>query len=232
MDAYRRAVVAGVDIMETDIRRTSDGVLVLYHDAHIAGRRISETAFADLPRLPNGQQMSTLAQLVELGAATGGRTKLLVETKEHGYEREVVELLRSRLRPDQFELMSFNLDSVRALRELAPTSQVGVLFSLVPDWQSGTWPISGAAMVDKARQLGVNFVAIDNLIASSSRVEALARAGFDIAVWTVDRDADLRHWLRDPRVTRLITDRPDRAMQLRDELSPKLSNTILARAAS
>jgi len=216
IDAYRRAIAVGANLMETDIRRTRDGVLVLYHDAKINGRRISDYTYAQLPLLPNGQPMSTLQQLVDLEATAGGATKLLVETKEHGYEREIVSLLRSRLRPDQFELMSFDLDSVRALRELAPDSRVGVLFGLVPDWQSGTWPISGAAMVDKARRLGVDFVAMDQTIADNSRLNALATAGFDIALWTVDRDADLARWLGDARVQRIITDRPDRAIQLRD----------------
>jgi glycerophosphoryl diester phosphodiesterase len=192
-------------------------VLVLHHDAKIRGRRISDYAYADLPLLPNGQRLSTLQQLVDLEATSSGHTKLLIETKEHGYEREIVSMLRSRLRPDQFELMSFDLDSVRALRELAPDSKVGVLFGLVPDWESGTWPISGAAMVNKAKRLGVDFVAIDQHIAFSSSLDALARAGFDIALWTVDKDSKLSKWLGDSRVTRIITDRPDRAIELRDD---------------
>lgn len=217
IDAFRRAITAGADLLETDIRRTADGVLVLHHDAKIAGRRISDYKYADLPLLPNGQRLSTLQQLIDLEATTPGNTKLLIETKERGYEREIVSLLQSRLRPDQFELMSFDLDSVRALRELAPTSKVGVLFGLVPDWENGTWPITGAAMVNKAKRLGVDFVAIDQHIAFSASLDALARAGLDIALWTVDRDSQLTKWLRDPRVDRIITDRTDRAIQLRDD---------------
>jgi glycerophosphoryl diester phosphodiesterase len=137
-------------------------------------------------------------------------------------------LLRSRLRPDQFELMSFDLDSVRALRELAPTSKVGVLFGLVPDWESGTWPITGAAMVNKATRLGVDFVAIDQHIAFGSSLDALARAGFDIALWTVDKDSKLSKWLGDPRIDRIITDRPDRAIQLRDDPSARWSLPLAA----
>jgi glycerophosphoryl diester phosphodiesterase len=220
IDAFRRAMQVGADLVETDVHRTADGVLVLYHDSSIDGRSIAKTKYADLPLLPNGQRMPTLQQLVDLEATAGGKTRLLIETKHHGYEAEVVAMLRSRLQPGQYELMSFDLDSVRALRELAPDSKVGVLFGLMPDWQTGTWPISGAAMVDKARKLGVDFVAIDKWIASDGRIDALAKAGFDVAIWTVDKDADLRRFLGDSRVKRIITDRPDLAIPLRDQRPP------------
>jgi glycerophosphoryl diester phosphodiesterase len=220
IEAFRRAMQGGADLVETDVHRTADGVLVLYHDSSIGGHRIATTRFADLPLLENGQRVPTLEQLVDLEATAGGPTRLLIETKHHGYEAQIVAMLRSRLKPSQYELMSFDLDSVRALRELAPDSKVGVLFGLMPDWQSGTWPISGAAMVDKARKLGVDFVAIDKWIASDGRIGALAKAGFDVAIWTVNKDADLRRFLGDSRVKRIITDRPDLAIPLRDRRPP------------
>lgn len=216
VDAYRRAAEIGVDLVEVDIRRTADGVLVLHHDASIAGRRISTTDFADLPKLPNGQVISTLQGLVDAAAGARGGTRLLVETKEFGYEAEIVNLLRSRLGASSFELMSFNHDSVRALRQLAPDAKVGVLFGLVPDWKNGTWPISGAAMVQQSRELKVDFVAIDRRIADDGRLDALAAAGLKTAVWTVDSRIDLRRFLHDSRVYRVITDAPDTAKQMRD----------------
>jgi glycerophosphoryl diester phosphodiesterase len=216
LDAFRKAIEVGADLVETDIHRTADGVLVLYHDGSIDGHKIAKTNFADLPLLPNGQRMTTLEQLVDLEATAGGKTRLLLETKSHGNEAQIMATLRKRLQPGQYELMSFDLDSVRALRELAPDSKVGVLFGLVPDWQTGTWPISGAAMVDKARKLGVDFVAIDKWIARDASIEALAKAGFDVAIWTVDKESHLEKFLGDPRVTRIITDRPDVAIDLRD----------------
>ncbi len=228
IDAFKKAIAIGADLIETDIHRTADGILVLYHDKSIKGRAIATTKFADLPLLPNGERMSTLQELVDLKATAGGSTRLLLETKQRGYEADVVALLRTRLQPAQYELMSFDLDSVRALRELAPQSKVGVLFGLVPDWQTGTWPISGAAMVDKARKLGVDFVAIDKYIASESRIDALAKAGFDIAIWTVDKQSHLEKFLGDSRIKRIITDRPDLAIDLRDRRLPPPSASVQA----
>ncbi|MBC7461431.1 MAG: glycerophosphodiester phosphodiesterase [Thermoleophilia bacterium] len=217
VSAYRAAVRIGADLMETDIRRTADGVLVLHHDASISGAYIAETRYADLPLLPGGERMSKLQDLVDAAASDGGHTRLLVETKEHGYEAQVVSMLRARLAPSQFDLMSFDLDSVKALRQLAPDSKVGVLFGLIPDWQNGEWPISGAQIVAKARRLGVDFVAIDAHIANNERLQTIADAGFGIAVWTVDKQLDIQKYLADARVHTIITNAPDLAMRLRDK---------------
>jgi glycerophosphoryl diester phosphodiesterase len=47
--AFAAAVAAGVDGIETDVRRTQDGVLVLYHDRHLpSGRAVADTTFADM----------------------------------------------------------------------------------------------------------------------------------------------------------------------------------------
>lgn len=227
LPAYERAIKLGADLMETDVRRTADGILVIYHDAKIQGRSIANTKYADLPKLPTGEPIPTFEQLVDLTARSATKTKLLVETKAHGFERDMVAILRARLQPGQYELMSFDLDSVRALRELAPSgTRVGALFGLTPDWQSGTWPITGAAIVSKARAAGADFVAIDGTIANESRLRTIAAAGLDIAIWTVNDTAGLRRFLSDARVQRVITDRPDEAMRLREELTRRSTQQL------
>lgn len=232
--AYRKAIDAGVDLMETDIRRTADGVLVLFHDASLRGKTISRTKYADLPLLPSGERVSTLDALVDMTAAAGSKTRLLVELKEHGYEAAIVDTLRSRLRPDQFELMSFDLDAVKALRQLAPDTKVGALFGLIPDWQNGEWPISGAQIVAKARKAGADFVAIDAHIASNERLQAITDAGLGIAVWTVDRQLDIQRFLADSRVRSIITNAPVEAMRLRDAstAAPPASHVTSDQAAA
>ncbi|MEO6867540.1 MAG: glycerophosphodiester phosphodiesterase [Gaiellales bacterium] len=212
IEAYHRAATLGADLVEVDIRRTADGVMVLHHDAWIAGRWISRTNYADLPKLSNGRPIDTLQGLVDAAAGARGGPRLLIETKEFGYEADIVRTLRAGIDPSRFEFMSFKLDSVRALRQLAPDAKVGAVFGLIPDWKTGTWPISGAAMVSRARELQVDFVAIDRHIASNARLDALAGAGIPTAIWTVNERSDLERFLNDPRVFRVITDTPATAI--------------------
>ena len=217
--AYRRAILLGADVLETDVRRTADGVLVLHHDATIHGVEIARTRFADLPLLPSGERVSTLQQLADL-TATLGHARLLVETKENGFEGEVVRTLRGRLAPDRYDLYSFDLDSVRALRELAPDARVGLIIGLQPDWYTGHWPIRGAEIVARARSVGADFIALTARIATNDRLQALADAGLEVAVWTVDEQLQIQRFLADARVHTIITNAPDLAMALRDGRRP------------
>jgi glycerophosphoryl diester phosphodiesterase len=55
VEAFRRAAELGADMVELDVRRSADGVLVVHHDAHLEdGRAVSSTAAAELPAwVPN-----------------------------------------------------------------------------------------------------------------------------------------------------------------------------------
>ncbi|MGZ4763626.1 MAG: glycerophosphodiester phosphodiesterase, partial [Ilumatobacteraceae bacterium] len=50
VEAFRLAKAMGSDAVELDVRRTSDGVLVVHHDARLAdGRAIITVAAAEMP---------------------------------------------------------------------------------------------------------------------------------------------------------------------------------------
>ena len=48
MAAFLRAEIAGVDGIETDLRTTSDGHVVLFHDRTFAGRALTDYTYAEL----------------------------------------------------------------------------------------------------------------------------------------------------------------------------------------
>lgn len=94
MTAFRAAIAAGADMIETDVRLTKDGVPVLIHD-RTADRTtdgkgyVKDMTFAELRTLNAGtkdvpQQIPTLEELLELLAATD--VTLNLEVKEYHEE--------------------------------------------------------------------------------------------------------------------------------------------------
>jgi len=70
----------------------------------------------------------------------------------------------------------------------------------------------------RLRACGANGIAVHQRPARL-RLLALGRArGLDSWVWTVDDDAAMRRFLADPRVAVLVTNRPRRAVELREVL--------------
>ena len=91
MTAFRRAIDAGVDMIETDVHMTKDGVLVLIHDKTVDRTTdgtgyVKDMTFAQLQSLNAGtqaepQQIPTLSELLELLQGTG--VTLNLEVKEY-----------------------------------------------------------------------------------------------------------------------------------------------------
>lgn len=94
MTAFRAAIAAGADMIETDVRMTKDGVLVLIHDKAVDRTTngtgyVKDMTFAQLQEFNAGtqaepQQIPTLCQLLELLQGTG--VTLNLEVKEYHEE--------------------------------------------------------------------------------------------------------------------------------------------------
>ena len=94
MAAFRAAIAAGVDMIETDVRMTKDGVLVLIHDKTVdrttdGTGTVKDMNFTELRQLNAGtedcpQQIPTLEELLELLAQTP--LTLNLEVKEYWEE--------------------------------------------------------------------------------------------------------------------------------------------------
>ncbi|HEY3108737.1 MAG TPA: glycerophosphodiester phosphodiesterase family protein [Chloroflexota bacterium] len=154
--AFERAVALQSDGIETDVRASRDGVLVLVHDERVdrttdGEGRVDELSFDELQRLDAGrpfnprfagERVPTVEALLE---RYGGRLPLCLEVKQVGVEERLVELVRQRrlLQPlpsedvaprEQIALppvsfTSFKLESCLALRQAAPEAMVGFLTS-------------------------------------------------------------------------------------------------------
>ena len=160
MAAFERAVTLKADGIETDIRASSDGELVLLHDEgldRVAGtdRPVAELTLAQLRELDFGAHLGSrfvghrVATLGELLARFGGRLPLCLEVKAPGIERRVVDavkkanLLRKRVNPEvvprgqtplpPVSFTSFSFDSCVALQKAAPGSLVGFLTQSADD---------------------------------------------------------------------------------------------------
>lgn len=227
--AFEAAAQAGADVIELDVRRTRDGVLVVHHDPVTAtGQRISDVDYARLDRLPDGQRIPTLDEAIELARRRG--RQLLVELKEQGYEVVVANRLATLLPLAQFRMMSFEPAAMERIERALPQIRTGVIVPYVPDWiRDGlvlrllpNAPIEAA--LAGAAGAGTDFVMIHHLFASRRRLATAKARGLDVYVTTLDDPARLARFLCDPRVDGVMTNRADVAVAVRDALRGARSN--------
>ncbi|HEY7258553.1 MAG TPA: glycerophosphodiester phosphodiesterase [Gaiellales bacterium] len=184
--AFAAAVEMGADMIETDVRRTARGRLVLHHDP--LG-----------PRTPRG-----LVELAELVERADGRIALDVELKEAGYEADVLAVLEPR--PAGLVVTSFLPDAVAAVRALDPEVETGLIFR----------PGDRGSLPARADACGARMVVAHSSVLRPELAAELRRAGRPLMVWTVNDRRRLAAVLAMPGVTHVVTDVPDVALALRD----------------
>lgn len=227
MEAFARSYALGVRYLETDVRLSADGVLVVFHDADLdrvtdGHGSISKTTFGQLCRLRVGKvhRIPTLTQVLE----TFPDACFTVDLKD---ERAMGELARVLIETGSTHrvCVAGAWDSwLRRLRD-----QVGPELTTALGWrQLSTLVASSHARVGLAgMRLSGAFahvpLRVGRLPVYGERLIARARAvGVSIIVWTVD-EPDQMHRLLDAGVAGIITDRPDLLREVliaRDQWTP------------
>lgn len=126
--AFKRAVEMGADFIETDVQRSKDGVLVLYHDYTLKdGRALKDLSFLELKKY----KIPRVLDLLKLAPA---RVKLNLEIKNDNnlYPSLELDLLRllnqsKYARKERILLSSFDLSCLKRVRLLDEKIKIGRL---------------------------------------------------------------------------------------------------------
>jgi glycerophosphoryl diester phosphodiesterase len=213
LEAFEKAIQVGSDLIEFDVRRTCDDQLIAFHDATVGGHLVARLTREEIHR-QTGIKPPLLNDVLDL---TRGRVGLDIELKEDGHTDRVLDAAGSRFDPDQLVITSF-IDSVIAeTKRLAPAIQAGLLVGRYRPRHLLRTRLSELSPARRAHACGADFIAMHFRLADLGALPRADRAGFPTYVWTVNDDARLRRYLRDPRVPAVITDVPRRALELRQD---------------
>lgn len=225
--AYLRAIADGADGLECDVRLTADGVAVCWHDATVdrttdghgpvldhtlvglrALRHRGPVPPADLG--DPGEQVLTLAELVDLAVAAARPLVLAIELKHpapYGWaaERAVLDVLAAagwdgrRVGAVDVSLMSFHPGSLVELARLgvAPTALMQLLDVPAGYLEDGLAAGQADALLAAAEdaiasgRVGGAGPSVAYVRACPDRVAAWRAAGRVLRAWTVDTADDL-----------------------------------------
>ena len=216
--AFREALDRGADAVELDVQRTSDGHLIIVHDATLErttdGRGlVARHSLVALKKLDAGRWFNErfagerLPTLEEAAAAIDKRAGLFVEIKQgpvfdDKIEAAIARVIEERGLVEWCEVSSFDHSSVRRMKTLLPAVPGGILYDAM---LIDPFSAAGLAQAD-ALHPGWPMVTLD-------LVREAHRRGLAVAVWTVnDEDviAELARW----GVDAVVTDVPDVARRV------------------
>jgi glycerophosphoryl diester phosphodiesterase len=215
-ERYDRAIALGVDYVELDVRRTSDGRYVNYHDDVIpSGRSIGTLHFADLKE-ELGPEILLLDELFDV---VGGRAGLHVDLKETGYEADILQVLLGRVAVDRFVVTTGEVESIRTIKDQFPAVRAGLTVGTdmkdARAWVTARERLAELFPTARLRRSHADFVAAHEQLARIRLLSYCAVRSMACWVWTVDEEREIVRFMADERVTTLITNRPDIAIKLR-----------------
>lgn len=206
-EAFARSHALGIRHLETDVRVTRDGELVVFHDAQVrrvTGRpgRVGDHTLAELSAMPvlgSGHLISLREALT-----TFPDTCFVIDVKEAAAVTPLADLLRELDAGHRVCAAASHGSWLRALSEAT-----GPELSTALPWRQlvhlalkGPIGHGQASFAHLPLRLGRVPVFRDDLVARAHD------AGIRVIVWTVD-DPDTMHRLLDHGVDGIITDRPD-----------------------
>ena len=216
--SLRCAQEAGLWGSEFDVNMTSDGVLLVWHDKNIEGKRIEKHPYEDFKyyRLKNGEPIPTVDQYMEQ-AKKHPETVLVYERKRHScaeVEDRFVDLVIKNLKkhelldPSKVIFISFSHHICKKLAKELPGFTVQYLNS--------------QKKPAKVKADGINGIDYNyNVLKLNKKWVLKAHSlGMSTNAWTVNKKDDMREMLN-LKVNMLTTDQPLQARELMKEMNIK-----------
>lgn len=199
--AFATAIEMGAHGMELDVRRASDGSVVVHHDAHLAdGRAIVELDRASLPaEVPN------LADVLELCADVTVNVEIKSDKKDPDFDptyaisRSVVDIAQAQAGLDHIIITSFDHDAVDCLRADGVAVRTGYISMVPPNWDR---------IVDRGH---FAFMPWLGLVTEQFVAQAKRRDLF-VGTWTVNEVDDIDRVIA-AGVDAVISNYPDRVVE-------------------
>lgn len=233
MYAFERAAELGVDVLEMDIHGTADGALVVMHDATVdrttdGTGELRRMTLAEIQALDAGYrwpyeetaehpfrgQGITVPALEEVFIAFPDMP-MNIEIKQ--VEPPIVEpfcqLLRQYNRTDKTLVASFSVEVLRAFRAECPEVATSTAEDEVRPFFILNMLFLGAVYQGPAEAFQVPEYSGGLHVVTRRFVDNAHAHNMDVHVWTVDEEEDMRRLLA-LGVDGIITDRPDRLMQV------------------
>lgn len=226
VEAFLKAVQCGAEMVEMDVRRTRDGVIVVFHDAEVDGLRLRGYNYEELVERANaaGLVLPTLDHVLE---SLEGKVQLDVELKEAGYEKEVVGKILRRFTPAEFVMTSFLDRSILTVKRHFPTVKAGLILGV--SHLDGEFSWGGLRKISqriseffpwrRMKACAADFLAVNKRNLLFGLLRGAKKRHVPVLVWTVNDPVEMHKLLETRLVAGLATDRPDLAVRQRNLLA-------------
>ena len=194
LSAFYAGIDMGANGVETDVQKTRDGVLVLFHDRDLTRVTGENGAVQDYT-------FEELQKFTVRNAATGREDKIVdfetflrlfawrdlnfaIELKDTEIENEVAQMMDRYGLGDKAIVTSFKFDNLRCMRAVAPWYRLGYLYK--PEEED---------LLGKAQELHLEQLCPKAEIVTPAMVQQYKAMGYSVRAWGVKDETLMRHMI-------------------------------------
>ncbi|OUX34124.1 MAG: hypothetical protein CBE24_01500 [bacterium TMED264] len=206
LGGIEEAINLGVDMVEFDVRKTSDDVLVCHHDAEVNGISVSNLTYESL-KISNDQ----LCKLDEVIFLCKGKVGVNLEIKEEGFETRVVDMLATYFSYENIYVTSFLPSVIRNVKCLDSKIISGLLLGDAMSYQVFYKIIKEAISMEDFYYSKADFIAPYYKIYEMGLMRNFQKKGVPIQLWTVN-ELNLLKDLINSDIHSIVTDVPSKIL--------------------
>lgn len=236
--AFDNAVALGVDVLETDVHSTRDGVLVLIHDDTVdrttdGAGRVNDLTLEEIKQLDAGNywtnddgqtypyrgqgvRIPTLEEI--LTAHPQMRFNIEIKQREPSIANSLCETLRRHGLTERTLVASFHGQAMTEFRAACPEVATSMVEDEIRPFYILNLLFLGGLFNPPGEAFQVPEYSGERHVLTPRFVRAAQDNGIAIHPWTIDDPADIRRFV-DMGVDGIITDRPDVMLQVLEEMA-------------
>jgi len=197
LESFKKAIELGANGIELDVRISKDGELIISHDKdlkRVYGKdlRINEATLDELREL-TGNKIATLEEVLRF--IDGHVEKILVELKEAGYEKSVLDLIQKGKMRDRIIIVSFHEEVLARVRSLDGEIETGLIYAKIKK------------PVEMALKLNAQYLVPLYRFVHRRDVAKAHKSNLKVIVWTINTKEEARSFIAKD-VDGIATDKP------------------------
>lgn len=203
ISAYKKSIELSVDIVETDVRETSDGYIVSFHDTNLerlanTKGEIKDFTLEELKKIY--PEMPTLEEVLNF---CKGRVPVIIEVKEKGFEKKLVKIIEEEKILNEVIILSFKEDVIKKIKELNSEIHVGNLVRV------NLLSVNIENFVEKTLELNAKVLCLNFNGFTKKLLEKCHENKVALWLWTVNTQELMKEFI-EYGVDGIITDVPDK----------------------
>ena len=198
----QQAIELGVDMVEFDVRRTSDDVLVCHHDAKVDGVAVSNLSYNMIK--DNNKHLCKVDEVLSL---CKGKIGVNLEIKEAGFETRVVDMLVSNFSYEDIYVTSFLPSVIRSVKNIDSKIVSGLLLGDALSYQVFYRIIKEALSMTNFFYSKADFISPHYKIYEMGLIRNFQKKRIPIQLWTVNELNFLKDLINSD-IQSIVTDVP------------------------